>query len=504
MKRVFGVIFLIFIGLLFSANLFSQTEYQTFIYPSGQISSEGVLRDGKPDGLWKTYYESGQLKSIGKRTNFLLDSTWVFFSEIGDTTLIVNYKKDLKNGPRFTYSETDVLMEPFVNDVRQGEGKRFDKKGNLLQTINFVNGLEEGISPIFDTTGLLREIVTYRKGFVMTREVLNRYDRDGKKHGYWKTFFDDWSVHIECYYRHGLRDGFYKEYDEKGNLKKITEYVNDVEQLLESDMKPLVVQHEYYSNGKVKREASFRDGKREGVWREYDEKGNVVSSQTYQNGVLTGQGIVDTDGKRRGYFKEFYPDNSLRAEGLFVEGQRSGEWKYYYQNGKVQEVGSYTEGQPDGTWIWYYENGQKQIEEQFYKGMENGPYIEYDTKGNTIVAGTYFDGMKNGKWTEQIGDMHTHGEYRNDKQVGEWVSYYNNDKMAFRGTFNAGYPDGEHSFYYENGKLREIQSYAAGVKHGDWKKYLDTGELYFTITYNQGKEVKYDGVALDDNEIIKE
>ena len=504
MKRFFSVISLVFIVLIFSTRLFSQSEYQTFTYPNGQISSEGILRDGRPDGLWKTYYESGQLKSIGKRTEFLLDSTWVFLKENGDTSLVVNYKKDLKNGPRFTYSETEIVMEPFVNDVRQGEGKRVDKKGRLLQTMNFVNGLEEGISPVFDTTGLLREIVTYRKGFVMTREALNRYDRDGKKHGYWKTFFDDWSVHTECYYRHGLRDGFYKEYDEKGNLKKITKYVNDVEQVLESEMKPLVVQYEYYSDGKIKREASFRDGKKEGVWREFDEKGNVVSSQTYQKGVLTGQGIVDTDGKRRGYFKEFYPDNSLRAEGIFVEGQRSGEWKFYYQNGKVQEVGNYTDGQPDGIWIWYYENGQKQIEEQFYKGMENGPYVEYDTKGNTIVTGTYFDGMKKGKWTEQIGDMRTQGEYRNDKQVGEWVSYYNNDKMAFRGNFNAGYPDGEHFFYYENGRLREIQSYAAGVKHGDWKKYLDTGELYFTITYDHGKEVKYDGEALDEDEIVRE
>ena len=121
-----------------------------------------------------------------------------------------------------------------------------------------------------------------------------------------------------------------------------------------------------------------------------------------------------------------------------------------------------------------------------------------------IVSGTYFDGMKAGKWTEQIGDMRTEGEYRADKQVGEWVSYFDNGKMAFSGKFNAGYPDGEHFFYYENGKIREIQVYAAGVRHGDWKKYLDTGELYFTVTYNQGAEVKYDGEALEENEIIKE
>ncbi len=490
--------------LSFSHEVFSQTGYQAFTYPGGQVASEGMLRDGRPDGLWKTYYENGQLKSIGKRTDFLLDSTWVFFSEVGDTSLIVNYKRDLKNGPRFTFGKDDIVMEPFVNDVRQGEGKRYNLKRHLIQTVTYKNGVEEGISPVFDTTGLLCEIITYKKGFVMTREAINRYDREGKKHGYWKTFFDDWSVHTECYYRHGMRDGFYKEYDEKGNLKKITKFVNDVEQVVESDMKPLVVQHEYYPNGKVKREASFRDGKREGVWREFDEQGNVLNSQTYQKGVLVGQGIVDTDGKRRGLFKEFYPDNSLRAEGVFVDGLRSGEWKFYYHNGQIQEIGSYQEGQPDGIWTWYYDNGQKQIEEQFFKGTPNGSYKEYDSRGNIIVTGTYFDGMKNGKWTEEIGDMRTQGEYRNDKQIGEWVSYYDNDKLAFKGTFNAGYPDGEHFFYYQNGRLREIQKYAAGVKHGDWKKYLDTGELYFTVTYDQGKEVKYDGEALDDNEIIKE
>ena len=112
--------------------------------------------------------------------------------------------------------------------------------------------------------------------------------------------------------------------------------------------------------------------------------------------------------------------------------------------------------------------------------------------------------MKAGKWTEHIGDMRTEGEYRADKQVGEWTSYYDDGKLAFRGTFNAGYPDKEHFFYYGNGKLREIQSFAAGVRHGEWKKYLDTGELYFTITYNQGAEVKYDGETLEESEIIKE
>ena len=188
MKGYKTFIFVLFFYLLLGLKGFSQTEYQMYAYPNGKISSEGYLRDGQPDGLWKTYYESGQLKSVGKRTDFLLDSTWIFFSESGDTTLIINYKNGLKNGSRFTYGKEDIFEEPFINDIKQGEGRRYDRNHHLMQTMTFKNGFEEGISPVFDTTGLLREIITYRKGFIMTREALNRYDRDGKKHGYWKTF----------------------------------------------------------------------------------------------------------------------------------------------------------------------------------------------------------------------------------------------------------------------------------------------------------------------------
>ena len=95
--------------LFLSFQTFSQSDYQVFNYPNGNISSEGTLRDGKPDGYWKTYYENGQLKSEGNRANFLLDGIWRFFSETGDTTLIINYNKGVKQGIRYTFSENEVL-----------------------------------------------------------------------------------------------------------------------------------------------------------------------------------------------------------------------------------------------------------------------------------------------------------------------------------------------------------------------------------------------------------
>lgn len=468
---------------------FGQTEYQIFRYSNDSVSSEGTLREGKPDGYWKTYYENGKIKSEGNRKDFLLDGTWIFYSEEGDTTLLINYEKDLKNGMRKIYMSDEIIEDHFDQGVRVEVSRRYDRRLHLLQVIPIKNGYEEGLSPVYDTTGRLIEIVTYKKGFVNSREVINRYDAQGKKHGYWKEFYANFDLKSEMYYKHGLRNGFYKLYDEKGNLLKITKYVDDVEQVLSPETKPLQMQHEYYPNGRVKREASFRDGKREGTWREFDENGNVISSQIYKNGKLVQTGVMDTDGTRRGEWVELYPDSTLRAKGLFINGKRSGEWVFYYPGEKIEQQGNYKNGLFDGTWTWYFPSGKLQRKEDFLDGILEGNYEEYDEKGNCIAKGSYFDGMKTGKWKEQSGNETFEGEYRNDRQVGEWVSYYSNGKMAFKGSFKGGYPDGEHHYYYTNGRLRELQSYAGGIRNGVWKKYLDTGELFFEENYDQDRDL---------------
>lgn len=467
---------------------FGQTEYKVFRYANDSIASEGTLRNGQPDGYWKTYYESGRLKSEGNRVNFLLDGLWLFYSEEGDTTLAIHYRNGVKNGIRRAYLSDEIQEDEFANDVRVNQSRRYDRRYHLLQVIPIQDGYEHGMSPVYDTTGRLIEIINYRRGFLNTREVLNRFDAQGRKHGYWKDFYDNFELKWEQYYNHGLRHGYYKEYDERGNLVRIAKYVNDVEEVVESETQPLQMQHEYYPNGRIRREASFRGGRREGTWREFDEQGNVTSSQIYQNGRLVQSGIMETDGTRRGEWVELYPDSTLRAQGIYLNGKRSGEWKFYYPGEVIEQIGHYQDGKLNGTWTWYFPNGRIQKQEDFFNDAPEGSYVEYDEAGNVIAQGTYYEGMKSGRWREQSGDVVSEGEYRNDRQVGEWVSHYANGKLAFRGSFSGGYPNGEHSYYYPNGRLREVQSYSGGIRNGVWRKYLDTGELFFEERYEQDQD----------------
>ena len=51
--------------LISSTGIFSQTNpngYNVFYFSDSTKSSEGYLKDGKPNGYWKNYYKNGQLK----------------------------------------------------------------------------------------------------------------------------------------------------------------------------------------------------------------------------------------------------------------------------------------------------------------------------------------------------------------------------------------------------------------------------------------------------------
>jgi antitoxin component YwqK of YwqJK toxin-antitoxin module len=66
----------------------------------------------------------------------------------------------------------------------------------------------------------------------------------------------------------------------------------------------------YYDNGQVQQEGFFKDGKLDGVWVSYDEKGNKTAVAEYTAGVKTGKWM---------YFNEktinqvAYADNKIES-----------------------------------------------------------------------------------------------------------------------------------------------------------------------------------------------
>jgi antitoxin component YwqK of YwqJK toxin-antitoxin module len=95
-------------------NEVADNGFVQIFYPNGQVSSEGTMVDGKPDGYWRTYYVTGVIKSEGKRTNFLLDSIWNFYNQAGELTQEISYQLGEKSGysNSYTYNKPEKPGQP--------------------------------------------------------------------------------------------------------------------------------------------------------------------------------------------------------------------------------------------------------------------------------------------------------------------------------------------------------------------------------------------------------
>jgi len=507
MKKV-----LLFLLLIFCFRVYSQdstfTGYKKFFFSNGKVSSEGNLLNGKPDAYWKTYHENGNLKSEGNRVNFQLDGLWKFYNENGKISVEFNYRDGKKNGIKKVYdleTQNIVSEENFSNDVRDGKSYYF-KDGIKFKEVPFVNGKEEGLGREFDKNGLIQTITTYKKGFVNREEKINRTDKFGKKQGIWKEFYDEVNVHKEMKYRDDLLDGYYKEFSKDGNLILAEKYIEGVLQKNVAELVKLDVKNTYHSNGRIKTSGTFNKGVPEGINRKYDENGKITGGELFKEGYLIGEGIYDEKGYKQGKWKEFYNTGQLKGEGEYLNDRRIGEWIYYYQNSKIEQRGSFTkDGKPHGEWKWFYESGNLLREETFLKGLPEGMMIEYSDSGSVITKGLFTDGLREGPWFTIDGDEKEEGEYRNGEKEGLWKIYFiHTNKPVAVGQYVTGLENGKFSYYHYNGRLKEEGEYIMGVKDGNWRRFDTEGLLIITFQYENGLEVKIDGVEVPDNSSIED
>ncbi|MCI5054994.1 MAG: hypothetical protein MRY83_02735 [Flavobacteriales bacterium] len=492
--------------LCFAFEIFSQEEKKQFFFDTGELSSEGIIVNGQPEGVWTSYFRNGTVKSIGTWESGKLDSLWLFYTEDGIPESEIYYVDGLKHGwyKKFNKEGFLVSKEKYVRDKRAGYSYYY-KDNRLSEKTKFKGDKEHGKSYLYDEEGLVIGINTYKNGFINRREKINRKNKEGNKTGMWVEFFPcdepcsiEFRVKWSGRFKNGVKNGIFREYDIKGELLSSTNYVDgkvvdNVASEFQTESK-----EEKYPNGNVKSQLNFRNGRQHGVSKYFKEDGSVDKVEIYEYGTKLGEGKLDEKGIKNGPWKEYYSTGELRAEGTYKGGLRVGVWVFYHLNGKVEQKGKYdAAGRPSGDWKWYYDNGAVQREESFYAGKEEGTLIEYNDTGRVISQGEYLDGEREGEWFYQMGDYREEGKYQGGQRVGEWKHYYlSNDEVSFKGSYEDGIPNGKHIYYFPSGKKMLEGKYEFGNKHGEWKRYNDIGEITLTIFYKDGIEVKVNNVKI--------
>jgi uncharacterized protein len=498
LKWVFLVSSVLLAHLLSAQPKIDPNGYNVFKYEDGTISSEGLMLDGKPEGFWKTYYPNGELKSEGFRKNFLLDSAWKFYREDGNIESIINYNLGKQNGLELRFSTQGNLIEKYLieDGNKKGDAFYYYESGELYKQVPFEDNKEQGKGLEFAKDGRIITFLNYDSGYIRSLEKVNRLSKQNQKTGYWVEFYEGGSIKLEGFYQRDLKNGVFKYFNKRGDLEKIEKYILDELITDASETVVLDIRKEFYEDGKIKLVGSYRDGTKQGVFREYDREGNIINSILFENNIKQGEGIVDAQGKYQGDWKLYFRTGELRAEGTYVDGKKEGNWIYFFKEGKVEQKGNYKSDLPSGSWNWFFQDGSTHREDYYRKGKEDGESIEYDREGNLIRKGEYIDGVKMGPWFYQVNDHKEEGDYIDGEKNGVWIFTYDNGQTNFKGEYLNGIPGGKHKYYYRNGTMRTEGKYKAGEKDGDWKTYSEEGVLVLTIKYKGGIEIKLDGAKI--------
>lgn len=507
MKRILNTAILLLAYIL----VYGQNEgtikdgYQVFRYPNGAVSSEGMFRNGKPDGIWKSYYVTGIKKSEGRYTNFQLDSIWLFFDQAGDTIEKINYLFGKRNGYSYRYQKDPFegvyvyYRELYAGDKREGTAYFYYPDGKVRQTITYNDGKKEGLSKEFDREGNVITLLEYNNDFLISRERINRTDNKGLKQGEWKEFYANGNIKTEKNYKDDLLHGYYKEYDTRGVLVMTMLYDNgSIVKSEVEDQPDIEIENRYDQNNRLVYSGPFRNKVPVGIHREYDADGKVTNAYIYNdNGLLLSEGIVDEGGNYNGRWKDYYPDGKVKADGQYANNRRTGVWKFYNSSGRIEQTGSYNNGRPDGLWTWYYSDGSILREEEYFQGLRDGMFTEYSQTGDIIAQGQYTDGEKNGSWKYKTGDNLEEGKYIIGLRDGLWKAYYPDGSIRFKGNYVQGNPDGWLTYYYEDGRTKEEQYYQMGIRQKTWKKYNEEGMIFLTIAYKDDVETSINGVKIN-------
>lgn len=161
--------------------------YGKFQYYNKDGTIITVLEYSSPDTAIATHFHSSNKKAAhGYYINKKKEGVWRFYDGQGILASKETYKDGVKEGEYLVYNLNGSISRQtyFVNGIENGYRKTFDKEGNLLTEGEIVDGQSDGVHKI------------YRNGV----------------------------INIEGAYKHAVRDGEWRYYDEKGQVYKIEVY----------------------------------------------------------------------------------------------------------------------------------------------------------------------------------------------------------------------------------------------------------------------------------------
>jgi len=233
-------------------------------------------------------------------------------------------------------------------------------------------------------------------------QTKNQTDAAGLKQGYWEKK-DDASQKLmyKGTFKNNKPQGiFYYYYKNSDTLHTKTDF--------RQDGKIAYVTMHHLSTGKIQAKGKYINEEKDSVWNFYDEKGILISTETYLIGKKNGaskiyyeNSVVSEEKNYKnnledGLFKQYYGDKKVKAEGAFITGQYNGKCSWYFPNGVAAAQGVYDNGVKKNVWLYKTQDGKIADKEVWQNGKQlndkdkevyfkEHPPLEQDKKTQTTT-----------------------------------------------------------------------------------------------------------------------
>lgn len=360
---------------------------------------------------------------------------------------------------------------------------------------------------------------------------------DGKPDGFWKTYFINGKVKSEGNRRNMLLDSTWNFYEENGIIEKVINYLYGKKngyyytysakntdstragilvskELYVDDIKQ-GLSYMYYSDGKLYKIIPYKDGKKDGIAKEFSRDSIIITLTEYYKDYFIDREKInrkDKSGRKQGVWKEFYPNDKVKTESLYFNDMLTGYYREYDSKGNITKEIKFEKGIEVNDTVSvqkvfiknaYYDNGRLKYSGSFRDSIPVGIHREYSENEEVVKAFEYNErgkkigegiadkiGLKQGKWRHlfEDGTLQSLGEYKDNKRIGNWTFYFNNGNIEQTGRYNNGKPDGLWKWFYKDGKIWREENYVNGREEGLFIEYNEDGTVITKGEYADGEK----------------
>lgn len=420
-------------------------------FPTGELKSEGQVKDGELSGKWKYYHRGGHLASENTYEKGMMEGVMISHFPTGGVKAKSTYvNNELHGYHQEFYEHGPVKFEGwYQNGKRQQQFLSYTASAKLESDYYYLDDSPTGtaydyfeekvLSSITYESDRISAIANYNaKGEIVTQSkkdgpkvsyevapankdemarfdiVCGEYNGEiarwypdgnlfvsypivaGRRHGKYEYYAPLKQIQVEGQYVDGYAEGLWQGYDANGKLGYKGWYLNDNNDSLWTH---------YYPNGKVSTTITYLRDERDGITSMFAPDGTPTIDKRYEMGDLVAYRAMTAEGRWSEWtrtsgdavIQAFFPNGKPSAQEEYKNSRLTGKKTVYYPDGKVYSEYTYVNGDNHGPFTIYYPNGKPELQGNYQYDDYDGTLRVFNSDGTLLRTEEYVEGSRSGK-----------------------------------------------------------------------------------------------------------